>query len=264
MREYNHLDVNLDGDVLRVTFDRPERLNAVNSGVHEELSYVFDEASRLGKNHDARVVVLSGTGRAFSAGGDVKEMDDGVTWDYHESRNIVSGIVDCELPVIAKVNGDAIGLGATIALACDIVVASEEARIGDTHTSVGLVAGDGGAVFWSMLVGPNKAKEMLMTGNLLTAEEGDDLGLFNHVVPLDELDEFVKDIVDDLATSPQWAIRYTKMTINTAVQDRINQVLLQGLALERNSVHHPDHAEAVDAFKEGREPNFPSARPPDE
>jgi enoyl-CoA hydratase len=264
VREYKHIDVSLDGDVLRVTFDRPERLNAVNSGVHEELSYVFDDASRLGKEHDARVVVLSGAGRAFNAGGDVKDMDDGVSWDYHESRNIVSGIVDCELPVIAKVNGDAIGLGATIALACDIVVASEDARIGDTHTSVGLVAGDGGAVFWPMLVGPNKAKEMLMTGNLLDAEEADNLGLYNHVVPADELDDFVEEIVDDLASSPQWAIRYTKMTINTVIRDRINQVLLQGLALERTSMRHPDHEEAVAAFKEGREPNFPSARPPDE
>jgi enoyl-CoA hydratase len=264
MREYNDLNVTLDGDVLRVTFNRPERLNAVNSSVHEELSYVFDEASRLGEDHDARVVVLSGTGHAFNAGGDVKEMNEGITWDYHESRNIVGGIVDCELPVIAKVNGDAIGLGATIALACDIVVASEEARIGDTHTSVGLVAGDGGAVFWPMLVGPNKAKEMLMRGNLLTAEKGDDLGLFNHVVPADELDEFVEEIVNDLASAPQWAIRYTKMTINTVVRDRINQVLLQGLALERSSIHHPDHEEAVAAFKQGREPNFPSARPPDE
>lgn len=264
MRDYDHLSVTHDDDVLRVTFSRPERLNAVNSGVHEELSYVFDEASRLGEDHDARVVVLSGTGRAFNAGGDIKEMSEGITWDYHESRSIVGGIVDCELPVIAKVNGDAIGLGATIALACDIVVASEEARIGDTHTSVGLVAGDGGAVFWPMLIGPNKAKEMLMRGKLLTAEEGDDLGLFNHVVPVDELDEFVEEIVDDLASASQWAIRYTKMTINAVVRDRINQVLLQGLALERNSVHHPDHEEAVAAFRQGRKPNFPSARPPDE
>lgn len=264
MQEYNHLDVTLDDDVLRVTFDRPERMNAVDGGVHEELSYVFDDANRYGEDHDARVVVLTGNGGAFCAGGDIKGMGEGIRWDYHESRSIIEGIVDCELPVIAKVNGDAVGLGATIALACDIVIASEEARIGDTHTSVGLVAGDGGAVFWPMLVGPNKAKEMLMTGNLLSAEEGEKLGLFNHVVPVDELDEFVEEMVQDLATSPQWAIRYTKMTVNTLVRDNINQVLLQGLALERNSVHHPDHDEAVEAFKEGREPDFPSARSPEE
>jgi enoyl-CoA hydratase len=264
MREYKHLDVTLDDDVLRVTFDRPDRMNAVNSGVHEELSYVFDDANRYGEEHDARVVVVTGKGDAFCAGGDIKGMDEGIRWDYHESRSIVEDIVNCELPIIAKVNGDAVGLGATIALACDIVIASEEARIGDTHTSVGLVAGDGGAVVWPMLVGPNKAKEMLMTGNLLSAEEGKELGLFNHVISEDELDGFVKEMVDDLATSPQWAIRYTKMSINTLVRDNINQVLLQGLALERNSVHHPDHEEAVKAFKENRKPDFPSARSPSE
>lgn len=261
MREYEHLDVTLDGDVLRVTFDRPDRLNAINREVHAEVSDVFREANEV---DDARVVVLTGEGRAFCSGGDVKEMNQSERWSFAEPRAIVENIVDCELPVIAKVNGDAVGLGATVALCCDIVVASEDARIGDTHTSVGLVAGDGGAVLWPMLVGPHKAKELLMRGELISAEEADELGVFNHVVAPEELDEFVEEIVDDLATSAQWAIRYTKMAVNTWVREGINKVLLQSLALERTSMKHEDHAAAVEAFKEGRQPNFPSARDPEE
>jgi enoyl-CoA hydratase len=263
MREYNHLDVDIDHDVLRITFTRPERLNALNSGAHEELSYVFEDANTYALEEDVRVVVVTGEGHAFCSGADVKEMNDENRWSYAESRNIMEGIINCELPVISKVNGDAIGLGATIALFCDIVVLSEDARIGDTHTNVGLVAGDGGAVIWPMLVGPNRAKELLMTGRLLSADEAMDLGLGNHVVAPEELDEFVEDIIDELATAPQWAIRYTKQAVNTWVRDQANKILLQGLALERNSVFHPDHQEAVEAFREDRDPNYPSARSPD-
>ncbi len=112
--------------------------------------------------------------------------------------------------MIAKVNGDATGLGATLALFCDIVMLSEDARIGDPHVNVALVAGDGGAVIWPLLTSLNKAKELLMTGELLSAEEAKELGLVNHVVPADELDNATDEMVEKLATGPQTAIRYTK------------------------------------------------------
>lgn len=258
MREYDNIDVSVDDDVLRITFDRPERLNAIDLDVHEELSTVFDDAHET----DARVVVLTGTGDAFCAGGDIKRMDSGTRYSYHEPRSIIEGIVNCELPIIAKVNGPAVGLGSTLALFCDIVVASEEAKFGDTHVNAGLSAGDGGSVIWPFLVGPNKAKELLMTGRLLSAEEADDLGLLNHLVPHDELDEKVEELVDEIATGPQVAIRYTKMSVNQMLHDAINSVLLPSLALERHTMHHPDHTEAVESFKNDEEPHFPSGRDP--
>lgn len=258
MREYDNIDVSVDDDVFKITFNRPERLNAIDLDVHEELSTVFDDAQKT----DARVVVLTGTGEAFCAGGDIKRMDSGTRYSYDEPRSIIEGMVNCELPIIAKVNGPAVGLGSTLALFCDIVVASEEAKFGDTHVNAGLSAGDGGSVIWPLLIGPNKAKELLMTGRLLSAEEADDMGLLNHLVPHDELDEKVDELVHELATGPQVAIRYTKMSVNQMLHDAINNVLLPSLALERHTMHHPDHTEAVESFKNDEQPHFPTGRDP--
>lgn len=266
MQEYEHLDVSLDGDVLTIALDRPENLNAVNDPLHAELAAVFRDAY----DTDARVVVLTGNGDAFSAGGDIQWMKDNVDNPENfletarEGEEIIESIVNLEKPVIAKVNGDATGLGATLALFCDIVMMSEDARIGDPHVKVALVAGDGGAVIWPLLTSLNKAKELLMTGDLISAEEAKDLGLVNHVVPADELDERTDEMVDKLASGPQIAIRYTKKALNGWLEHGNNIALSRGLALEAAGQQHPDHEEAVDAFLEKRRPNFPSGRDPDE
>ncbi|WP_255152169.1 enoyl-CoA hydratase/isomerase family protein [Halorarius halobius] len=258
MREYDHLDVSVDSDVFRITFNRPERLNAVNRNVHEELSTVFEDA----QESEARVVVVTGAGDAFCAGGDIKAMNEDEQYSYHEPQSIIKGMVNCEKPIIGRVNGDAVGLGATLALFCDIVIASTDARFGDTHVKVGLSAGDGGGIIWPLLIGPNKAKEFLMTGKLISAEEAEELGLINHAVEPDELDAKVTELVDELATGSQVAIQYTKMSINSMLEDAVNSALLKSLALERNTMHHPDHAHAVEAFKNGEQPNFPTGRDP--
>lgn len=266
MQEHDHLDVSLDDDVLTIAIDRPDNLNAVNDSLHAELATVFSEAYET----DARVVVLTGNGDAFSAGGDVNWMKENVEdpenfqKTMREGEQIIESIVNLEKPVIAKVNGDATGLGATLALFCDIVMMSEDARIGDPHVKVALVAGDGGAVIWPLLTSLNKAKELLMTGDLISAEEANDLGLANHVVPADELDERTEEMIDKLASGPQVAIRYTKKTLNSWLELGNNIALTEGLALEGVGQQHPDHEEAVDAFLKSRRPNFPSGRDPEE
>ncbi|MEF8777523.1 MAG: enoyl-CoA hydratase/isomerase family protein [Natronomonas sp.] len=266
MQEYDHLDVTLDDDVLTIAMDRPDDLNAVNDPLHAELATVFDDAYET----DARVIVLTGNGEAFSAGGDVNWMKDNIEnpENFHktirEGEQIIEDIVNLEKPIIAKVNGDVTGLGATLALFCDIVMMSEDARIGDPHVKVALVAGDGGAVIWPLLTSLNKAKELLMTGDLVTAEEAKELGLVNHVVPADELDERTDEMVDKLASGPQTAIRYTKKTLNSWLQLGNNLALTKGIALEGVGQQHSDHEEAVDAFLEGRRPNFPSGRDPED
>jgi len=266
MDDYENLEVTLADDVLTVAFDRPDRLNAVNDPLHAELADVFRAAYDV---EDARVVVLTGNGDAFSAGGDIGWMQDNVDdpenfqKTMREGEEIIESVVNLEKPVVAKVNGDATGLGATLALFCDIVLMSEDARIGDPHVKVALVAGDGGAVIWPLLTSLNKAKELLMTGDLVSAEEAHDLGLVNHVVPADDLDARTDEMVAKLASGPQPAIQYTKKTLNAWLELGTNLALTQGLALEGVGQQHPDHQEAVDAFLEERRPNFPSGRDPD-
>lgn len=266
MRDYDSLDVSQDGDVLRIAFDRPGARNAIDAGTHEELGYVFRDAA----DSDARVVVFTGNGdRAFSAGGDfglLKEgiEDQGVFRDsMRRDETMLKDIVNLEKPVIARINGDATGLGASLALFCDIVIASKESRIGDPHVKVGLVAGDGGAVIWPLLVGLNKAKEFLMTGDLIPAPEAEDLGLVNHAVPPEELDDKVGEIIDKLATNPQLAVQYTKLSCNRWLEFGMNNVLRESMALEGISQGHPDHEEAVDALIEKRQPNFENSRDPE-
>jgi enoyl-CoA hydratase len=262
MHEYDTLDVTEDGDVLEIALDRPDNLNAVDADLHEELSSVFRDAAQA----DARVVVLTGNGRAFSAGGDIAWMQEGIEnpesfrETMREGERIIDDITDLEKPLVARVNGDATGLGATLALFADITVMAADARIGDPHVSVGLVAGDGGAVIWPLLTSMHTAKELLMTGDLVSAEEAEDLGLVNDAVPEDELDEKVDELVGKLADGPQVAIRYTKKALNAWVELGNDLALQRGLALEAVSQQHPDHEEAVEAFLEERRPEFPSAR----
>lgn len=263
MEDYSQLDVSLEGDVLRIAFDRPEKRNAINGAVSDELARVFRDT----QGTDARVVVLTGNGEAFSAGGDLEWLQERVSdppYSVHNPETIIKDMLNLDRPIIARLNGDTIGLGATLALFCDIAIASEDARIGDPHINAGLAAGDGGAVIWPLLTSMNKAKELLMTGKLLSAEEAVELGLINYAVPSDELDETVDEMIDELASGPQTAIRYTKLALNTWLEQGVNSVLRQSLALERLSQRHPDHEEAVDAFLNRREPKFPSGRKSDE
>jgi enoyl-CoA hydratase len=264
--QYDNIEIRHEDDVFEIRLDRPDQLNAVNEELHAELTSVFSDAY----DADARVVVLTGNGDAFCAGGDINWMKESVEdpsifrETVREGEEIIQSLLNVEKPIVARVNGDATGLGATLALFCDIVVMDEDARIGDPHVKVGLVAGDGGAVIWPLLTSLNTAKELLMTGELLTAAEAEDIGLVNHVVPGGELDETVDEVVDKLATGPQTAIRYTKVVLTKWIELGNTVALREGMGLEAISQQHPDHEEAVDAFREGRRPEFPSARPREE
>lgn len=265
MRDYEMLNVGIDDDVFTIKFDNPEKRNAVNGTAHGELSHVFKDAY----DSDARVVVLTGKGKAFSAGGDFDRMEEVATDQEElldsmkESEEIIESLLNLEKPIVAAVNGDAIGLGCTLALFCDIVVTTTEAKIGDPHTSVGIVPGDGGAVMWPLLVGINNAKELLMTGTVMSGEEASDIGLVNHAVPESEFDDKVDEIVDDLASGPQTALRYTKMALNGWIEMGMNNIFREAMALQKLTQQSNDHREAVAALKEGERPNFPSGRDPD-
>jgi enoyl-CoA hydratase/carnithine racemase len=176
------------------------------------------------------------------------------------SRRGVTRQLELDKPIIAAINGDAIGLAATHALLSDITVMAEDARIGDTHVSrVGLVAGDGGTVIWPLLVGINKAKEFLMRGTLLSGKEAERIGLVNYVVPRAEVLTKAREIALELANGPTWAIRWTKLSINQILKERVNMMLEASMALEQVTFATADHKEATLSFKEKRKPKFGKA-----
>jgi enoyl-CoA hydratase len=256
--DYERIRFERDGDVLIMTLNRPEKLNAVDGRMHSELvrAFVdveFDEASR--------VVVLTGAGRGFCSGGDVGGMDSPAGSNLvrrdaevrDEGRRLIEAMLAVEKPLIAMVNGPAVGLGATLALFCDIIVAAEEARFGDRHVNVGLVAGDGGAVIWPLLVGMAKAKEFLMTGRLIPAAEAERIGLINRVVPGDRLRDETMALARELAELPPFAVRATKLAVNRQLRRAVEEVLDVSLAWEHLSMLREDHREAARRFLQRRQ-----------
>ena len=229
---YKNIAVERKGRILRLTLNRPDSLNAITPAMHAELATIFADVR---KDDEADVVTITGAGRGFCAGADLKQpVPDRETGEriFVEAREIIVSILELDKPLISGVNGPAAGLGATLALFPDIVIASDRAKIGDTHVKVGLAAGDGWAVIWPILVGVNKAKELLMTGEVIDAQEALRIGLFNHVVPHEKLDETVMAMAQRLATGNLMAIQYTKKAINQYVKWMLNQVFDYSLILE--------------------------------
>ncbi|UQR61445.1 enoyl-CoA hydratase-related protein [Bradyrhizobium sp. C-145] len=253
--DYETLLIERRGRVLEITLNRPEKLNAVDEKMHAELARVFVDVSN---DPDSDIAVLTGAGRSFSSGGDIewmqKMIDNPASFEKtaREGKQIVFSLLDCEKPVIAKLNGHATGLGATIALFCDVIFASENAKIGDPHVSVGFVAGDGGAVIWPQLIGYARAKEYLMTGDLMLATEAARIGLINHAVPAAQLDERVRQFADRLAAGATKAIRWSKMSANIGLKQLAHSIMDASLAFEAMSNTTSDHQEAVNAFREKR------------
>jgi enoyl-CoA hydratase len=204
-----------------------------------------------GRDPASDVIVLTGTGRAFSAGGDIERMqemvDDPTQFDADaaDAKRLIFALLEIEKPVIARVNGHAVGLGATIALFCDVVFAAETAKIGDPHVAIGLVAGDGGAIIWPQLIGFARAKEYLLTGDLLLAPEAAGIGLINHAVPLAELDARVDAFCDKLLAGATEAIRWTKVTANLELKRLAHAAMDTGMAYEALSVRTAEHRKRV-------------------
>lgn len=257
--KYEALRIERKGRLLTIVMNRPDSLNAADVVLHEELAEVFLDAAA---DPDSDVIVLTGAGRAFSAGGDIVWMQDAIdrpeTFEktIREAKRIVFAMLDCEKPIIAKVNGHATGLGASLALMCDVVFAAENAKIGDPHVSIGFAAADGGAAIWPQLIGYARAKEYLMTGDLMTARQAAEIGLINHTVPAEELDARVDAFCERLLNGATKAIRWTKVAVNLELKRIAHGVMDAGLAYEALTNSSSDHQEAVAAFREKRKPKF--------
>ena len=247
------------GQVLRVTIDHPSSpLNAVDDRLHQDLTALF---AALKREDEARAVLLTGRGRAFSAGGDFAwfpalQEPGRLEALRRDAKQLIWDLLDVEVPIVAAVNGHAMGLGASIALLCDVIFMADTATIGDPHVKVGIVAGDGGAAIWPLAVGPARAKEYLLTGDPLTAADAERIGLVNHVVPAAELDAAAMAFAARLAAGAPLAVRYTKLAVNKLVKDALNVAFDTSTALELLTFHSEDHQEALAALREKRPPVF--------
>ena len=259
---YEFLKVEKRGKIAILTLNRPEQRNALNPAAQVELEHIWLD---LAQDEEVNAIVLTGAGKAFSAGGDIRHMIDrfGTVEGFKFTLNVPGGtkrllqnILDVPQPIIAAVNGDAIGLGATLALFSDVSIISETAKFGDTHVKVGLVAGDGGTVIWPMLIGANRAKEFLMLGRLASGAECARMGLVNHAVPQEQVLEKAVEMAEKLAEGATWAVRWTKLSINKAIKDQLNLLLDAAIAFEMLSMNTQDHLEAARAFAEKRAPKF--------
>jgi enoyl-CoA hydratase len=245
--------------VLRVTIDHPTSpLNAVDGQLHHDLTALFAE---LRRETEARAVVLTGRGRAFSAGGDFNWFPELRTPERldalrRDAKQLIWDLLDVELPIVAAVNGHAMGLGASIALLCDVIFMADSATIGDPHVRVGIVAGDGGTVIWPLAVGPARAKQYLLTGDPVSAVEAERIGLVNRVVPAADLEREALAFAQRLAAEAPLAVRYTKLAVNKLIKDALNVSFDVATALELVTFQTADHQEALAAIREKRPPKF--------
>jgi len=250
----------VDGHVAEITLTRPEVLNRFDVALHRDFTEALLE---LRSRTDVRAVVLASTGNCFSAGGDFELMLAGRADIATRTRLIDEGrlmfrlLADVPLPIVAALQGDAIGLGATVALACDAVVASRTASIADPHVAIGLVAGDGGCVVWPAAAGMLRAKRYLLTGDRLKAEDAWTMGLVTDLVDgPDDVLPAARALAARMAALPPLAVQGTKRALNQLLQQRAGEVLDLSFTLEGVSMGSDDLVEAIAAFKERREPKY--------
>lgn len=246
--KYRHLSLSLDAGVLLLRLNRPDHNNLVHGAMHTEIASVFADIAR---DRAVRAVVLAGQGRDFSSGGDLEWFSRLVRADvervFGEARKMVIDLLELPQPIVAAVQGTAVGLGATLALFCDVVYAARCATIGDPHVRIGLTAGDGGAAIWPLLLGPARAKQYLMTGDLLSGTEAARIGLVNAAVPPDELLPQAIALARRLASGATQAIAGTKASVNKPLRQAVNLVLDTSLALEKQNMLDGTHLAPIAA-----------------
>ena len=247
----DELVVEVQGPVRVIRLNRPDQLNATNEVLHRALADVFPQ---LDADRAARAAVITGNGRAFSAGGDFGYLDE-LTKDSTlrrqtivDARRIVTGMVTCRVPIVAAVNGPAVGLGCSIVALSDIVVMAESAHLADPHVLVGLVAADGGPVTWPLLTSLQLAKEYALTGDRIPAQRAAQIGLVNHVCPDDEVMARAMACAERIAALPQRAAEDTKRILNLHLERAVLATLDFALAAEDRSFTSPE----LRAFLESR------------
>ena len=256
---YQQLKLERQADgVLLVTLNRPEVLNAADEQMHRELATVWADISR---DAETRVAVVTGAGRAFSAGGDLAMVErqvgdyDLVTSMLSEMSDLVYNMVNCEKPIISAINGVAVGAGLVVALLADISICAADARLGDGHVRLGVAAGDHAAIIWPLLCGLARSKYYLMTGEMVTGAEAEHIGLVSRALPRDEVLAEAMRVARHLATGPQLAIRLTKRALNGWIRNA-GPIFDQSAAYEMLTFMGEDIKEGLASLREKRAPHF--------
>jgi enoyl-CoA hydratase/carnithine racemase len=246
------IEVEADGPVRLIRLNRPADLNATNHELHRGLAELWPQ---LDADADARAAVLTGAGRAFSAGGDFDYIDQLIggrdlrATTLAHARQIVTGMVRCRVPVIAAVNGPAVGLGCSLVALCDIAYMAEGAHLADPHVALGLVAADGGPVTWPLLTSLMVAKEYALTGDRIPAARAAELGLVNHVVPDGEALPAALGCAHRIAALPPGAVQDTKRVLNLHLERAVLATLDYALAAEDRSFTSPELRANIDRLR---------------
>jgi len=259
---YETILVEKKDQITRITLNRPAALNSFNDRMGEEFYTALKEAE---KDEGTRCLIITGAGRAFSAGEDVSGLKERYGGDSRPSLGdhlrkkyhpMILRIRNMEKPVIARINGIAAGSGASIALACDIRIASEEAGLKQAFIGVGLVPDSGSSYFLTRTLGPGRALELIMTGRTVGAKEAENLGLVNQTVPGTELDNVVNSVAEKLANGPTKALGLSKRVVNQVSRLELPDALEYEAQNQDIAGKTKDHLEAVRAFLEKRQPKF--------
>lgn len=247
-----------DNGVLLVTINRPDKYNAADNHLLAEYTQVWTD---IANDDDTRVVVITGAGKAFSAGGDLtEEVDkldnfDAAMRTFTEARGLVGNIIECDKPIISAINGPAAGAGLAVALLADISIIGQTVKITDGHVNIGLAAGDHAAVIWPLLCGMAKAKHILLTGDQITGEEAERIGLVSKAVDKDTVLDEALALADRLAQKPKYALKFTKHALNNWLRLAM-PTFESSLGYELLTFFSPDAKEGMTAFLEKRTPEF--------
>lgn len=232
------IQVEADGPIRVIRLNRPEQLNAANHELHQGLAELFPQ---IDADEDARAAVLTGNGRAFSAGGDFRYIDE-MTKDpalravsLAHARQIVTGMIRCRVPIVAAVNGPAVGLGCSLVALSDIAFMADSAHLADPHVLMGLVAADGGPITWPLLTSLMLAKEYALTGDRIPAKRAAEMGLVNHVVPADDVMPRALECARRIAALPRQAIEDTKRVVNLHMERAVLATIDFALTAENRS-----------------------------
>lgn len=258
MSTYQYLKYQVDNGVATITLNRPEVYNALN----DEITFEFQDALKAtAKDEKVRVIVITGEGKAFCSGQDLKAASGDQKRSFLQSLNkrynpIISAMRSLPKPIVCRLNGVAAGAGCSLALACDIIVASEDATLIEVFINIGLVPDSGSSYFLPRLVGMAKAFEMCSMGSRVKASEAAAIGLVNKCVPADQLDATVKTYTDYFATAPTRSIGLIKKMLSKSATSTLEQMLEYEAYCQEIAGSSHDYKEGVSAFLEKRKPDF--------
>ena len=252
----DELDVVAEGSLRIVRLNRPDHLNATNHALHQGLAELFPQ---IDEDAEARAVVITGNGSAFSAGGDFAYIDEMVsnpelrTISLNHGKQIVTGMIGCRVPIIAAVNGPAVGLGCSLVALSDIAFIAQSAHLADPHVLLGLVAADGGPITWPLLTSLMLAKEYALTGERIPADRAAAIGLVNHVCPDDEVMGAALACARKIAALPRQAVEDTRRVVNLHLQRAVLATIDFALTAENRSFDSAELRTNLDRLRAGKD-----------